>query len=277
MNAAHPSDEQLSAYLDGEADEAVAGHVEGCAVCAAGLDQLREVVALVATPIQPPGADVRQRAIAVALAAQHGERHRAEVIPMARRRARVPGWVLPAAAAVAAVLLAVPVISSMGGGGSAKKATSAASATTAAPLNQEAADTAAGAAATTTTVAASSSGALASPAAPNFQAGVVVLGSVTDAAELRTRVNDHLLAPPASEKRAASATTANKSTAATPPTACSQRAAAAAGAGRVEISRATLRWQGQPATVFAYRRGQEPVFLAVVADRSCTVLLTTNA
>ena len=42
------------------------------------------------------------------------------------------------------------------------------------------------------------------------------------------------------------------------------------------VYQASLVWQGRPATVTAYRRGQEPVFLVVVADGSCTVLLTTN-
>src|SRR5204863_9900599 len=67
MNAAHPTDEQLSAHLDGEAEATVADHVAGCPVCAAALDRLRLVTVALSAPVEPPSAEVRERAIAFAV------------------------------------------------------------------------------------------------------------------------------------------------------------------------------------------------------------------
>ncbi|HZQ84249.1 MAG TPA: hypothetical protein VFA83_05405 [Acidimicrobiales bacterium] len=67
MSTMHPSDEDLSAYLDGEAPE-VAAHVDGCAACRARVERLRGAAAMVATPPPPPHPAARDAAIAAAVA-----------------------------------------------------------------------------------------------------------------------------------------------------------------------------------------------------------------
>ena len=63
----HPSDEGLSAFIDG--DPAAAAHVRRCRDCRARADQLQGAARAVATPVALPSADAREAAIARAVAA----------------------------------------------------------------------------------------------------------------------------------------------------------------------------------------------------------------
>src|SRR4051794_31330146 len=139
--APHPSDEDLSALLDGEADHAVDVHVESCTSCGQRVEALRQVIVAVATPVSPVAAEVRTQHVAYAIAAAaevpvEPDRPVVALPKRARRDRRPPAWLLPAAAAVAALLLAVPLLASLGGGGGgSKKSASAVSeqTTTSAP------------------------------------------------------------------------------------------------------------------------------------------------
>ena len=88
MSTTHPDDEQLSAFLDGEADGDAAAHIAGCADCSARVEALRSVASAVAAPLPQVDPTERDAAIAIALAA-------AEADVVARRRIgsarRVPG------------------------------------------------------------------------------------------------------------------------------------------------------------------------------------------
>ena len=62
-SSGHPDFEALSAHVDGEAPE-VAAHVAGCAECRTKLKWLRTAIALVATPVPPADASVREQVLA---------------------------------------------------------------------------------------------------------------------------------------------------------------------------------------------------------------------
>jgi hypothetical protein len=99
----HPTDEQLSAALDGQ-DAGAAEHARGCTECQSRLDGLRAVIALVA---QPPPIDpaARDRAVAAAVAATAVTAPITSLPPPeARRRFR---WNALAAAAVVVIAAAV--------------------------------------------------------------------------------------------------------------------------------------------------------------------------
>ena len=107
----HATDEQLSAHLDGEApaDEraSVAAHLESCPRCRDRLGELEAVAAAVAEPVPVPSATRRDAAVAAAATAWAEEATpAAEVVPL-RRRALAWG---AAAAAVAAVLVGASVL-----------------------------------------------------------------------------------------------------------------------------------------------------------------------
>ncbi len=74
----HPDFEALSAHFDGEAPE-VAAHVAGCAECRTTLKWLRTASSMVAAPVPPAPASVRDQAIARAgdaFASATGDRER---------------------------------------------------------------------------------------------------------------------------------------------------------------------------------------------------------
>jgi hypothetical protein len=108
MSQAHPTDEQLSASLDGH-DDGAAAHALDCEACQARLAELRSVIALVAQ-VPPVDEVARERALALAL-----DTPMAPDIGLARpgqsrvRGGRAGVW-LAAAAAVVLVLLAVPLL-----------------------------------------------------------------------------------------------------------------------------------------------------------------------
>jgi len=99
----HPTDEQLSAALDGH-DPGAADHAASCPACAARLHDLRRVQALVA---QAPALDdaARERAIGAALdAAVTAPAASIRAVPEPRRLwAERRGGLLAAAAVVAVV------------------------------------------------------------------------------------------------------------------------------------------------------------------------------
>ena len=113
----HPTDEQLSAALDGQ-DPGASAHASGCSACAARLDALRAVIGLVAAPV-PVDEVARERAIAAALSAPMAAPGAIGLTPVGpdRRRWRNPGMgtALAAVAALILVLLIVPRLGFSGG------------------------------------------------------------------------------------------------------------------------------------------------------------------
>ncbi|HET7487923.1 MAG TPA: hypothetical protein VFJ85_08340 [Acidimicrobiales bacterium] len=127
MNTSHLDDEALSASLDGEEPDAAA-HLAACATCAGRRDALDTARRAVAAPPAPAPVEAADRAVAAALGAFDAARpptasrpaREASVVPLAApgrrahaapaRRRAVPGWVLGVAAAVVAIALAVPVL-----------------------------------------------------------------------------------------------------------------------------------------------------------------------
>ncbi|HVV35050.1 MAG TPA: hypothetical protein VHC63_00490 [Acidimicrobiales bacterium] len=109
----HPSDEILSARLDGEAVAAADGaHIDGCAACRTRLDELRAVTVALRAPMLPP-ARLREAAVASALVETTGaraavRRRLARRRPPATRPAR-PTRHTNAASAAAALAVAVGV------------------------------------------------------------------------------------------------------------------------------------------------------------------------
>lgn len=118
MNSPHLDDERLSAHLDGsqfdDTDPAAADHLAQCASCRARLESFRSVASLVGAPVAPPSAGAVDAAVAAALAV-HASPGGSPVVPLStavrRRRTQVG---LAAAAAVVTVVLG---ITTLGGGG----------------------------------------------------------------------------------------------------------------------------------------------------------------
>lgn len=119
---AHPTDEQLSAALDGQ-DPGAAEHAIGCAQCQSRLDDLRAVVDLVS---QPPPIDpaARDRAVAAAVATTAVTAPITSLPPPgARGRFR---WNALAAAAVVVIAAAVSLPLVLRGSSAKKTASTAA-------------------------------------------------------------------------------------------------------------------------------------------------------
>jgi len=94
MSMSHPSDEELSAHLDGEAPE-FGDHVAGCPACRGRLDALRGVATLIATPPPPPDAARRDDAIAAALARPARSNRRLALVAAAAAIVLVAGIATP--------------------------------------------------------------------------------------------------------------------------------------------------------------------------------------
>lgn len=106
----HPSDEHLSAHLDGEVPE-VASHLSGCEQCAEQFALLREARHLVASPVEELGEATDSALIGNAMGA-YG-RQRPSVVQVSRPgRARGGNLTSPIVRAAAAVL----VLGAVGGG-----------------------------------------------------------------------------------------------------------------------------------------------------------------
>jgi hypothetical protein len=99
----HPSEEDLSALLDGE--RGASAHVEACAACQTRVDQLRAAAVAVGAPVALPDRATRDAAIARAVAAATlpaRARSRERWIVRARRPLLAGGAALTAVAAAAA-------------------------------------------------------------------------------------------------------------------------------------------------------------------------------
>ena len=100
----HPSEEDLSALLDGE--HGASAHVETCAACQTRVDQLRAAAAAVAAPVALPDPATRDAAIARAVAAAGAParlgRSRPRWVLRVRRPVLAGGAALTAVAAAAA-------------------------------------------------------------------------------------------------------------------------------------------------------------------------------
>lgn len=288
MTDAHPDDESLSAALDGE-DAGAAEHVTACAACRARSDALAAASRAVARVGHAP-AGLADRAVAAALAAFTDERagagqpsgtaDGATVVPLrpavpvpgsvitssgAGRGGggrRVPAWAMGVAAALLAVLVAVPVlIRQSGDGGPAQVAQrdrglDASTAETAAPpveggdLGDQSDQLALGAllagavgGATETKAAGAPAG---DPSTTAFSAGQAVDPARTAAPSATGATDAGPPASPASDSASAPDAAAIG--------ACEKAVATdySKGLGAL-LYRATLRWQGTPAVLLAYR------------------------
>lgn len=238
MRTSHPSDEALSAHLDGEAPE-VAAHLADCDACRSRVGDLRRVAALIGTPPSPTGDDARDDAIARALADQ-GDDSR-------RRRLTL---VAVAAVVVAAAGIATPLL--LRGSGDERT-------TTALSSPQSASDR----------VRAGAEGKSAGLAAP-FEAGDI--GDQSDPAALSSLVSSALSraadSQTASGGTAAAASGAGSSASAPAPP--STIACIAPVDGAQVVYRAELRWKGTPAQLFAIEPGRR---LVVMDSARCRVLV----
>ncbi|MDQ1404105.1 MAG: hypothetical protein QOG03_2421 [Actinomycetota bacterium] len=245
----HPTDEQLSAHFDGEADGAVAGHVTDCAVCTVRLQELASVAHLVAQPPEGPDPAVTERAVAVAL---RGARERPASIPALGPRSGRRwngGWTVAAAAAViVALLAAVPLLA---------RGHTARTRTTGAALK-------------------GGGGAGAVSAAGPRSGGD--LGDETSPDRLRERVQAQLLpedqAATGPEAPQVASGSFDQST-----IVCVDPARQVAGASEALLYNASLRWQGTPAVVLVFSarpssRGTLTHQLLVLAQSDCAVLVS---
>jgi hypothetical protein len=114
-DAFRPDDEIVSAVLDGEATPEERARVEADPVLAARLAELTAVRDAVAAPVTPPAADLRERAIAAAMAERRSKPEPfGNVRPLRSRSADVPRF-LAVAAAILVVLVGVGILARSGG------------------------------------------------------------------------------------------------------------------------------------------------------------------
>ena len=241
MTPPHPTDEDLSALLDGEAADATAAHAGSCPMCGARLAELEAVAAAVGAPVPSPTDENRDAAVATALAAVDDVGAR-----RAHRERSVPRWLAPAAAA--AVLVAVVIgVALAGGGGRSSNETAKSQA-----RNQR------------TEAGAGSAGSGASAAQD--------LGPL-DEASLRRAVATNLspdaqpgpAAPIAGGLRAGA-------TAANDVAACERVLRAQAPALPALVLAASATWDGQRAAVLVFRAGDEPAQVYVTSQAGCRIL-----
>jgi len=242
MSTSHPSDDDLSAHLDGEAPE-VAAHVAACAVCRSRVEDLRRAAALVAgTPPPQPETQAREAAIARAMAAGTGARSRRLALLAA------------AAAVVVAAGVATPLLLRDGG----QHRTSTALSSPQAASGQ---------------VRAGAEDKSAGVAAAPFDGGDIgdqsdpaALSSLVSAVVTRSAGSQTAVGGPTAAGSAGSSAARSPAAPAPPTTiACSAPAD-----GAQVIYRATLRWKGAPAQLFAIQPGRR---LVVMDSVRCRVLV----
>lgn len=249
MNAPHLDDERLSAHLDGTpldgTDPAAADHLAGCADCRARLEAFRSVAELVGAPLPPPPAGAVDAAVAAALAA-HASPGGSPVVPLStavrRRRTQVG---LAAAAAVVAVVLGV---SSLGGGSDDAQDTALSGSSATGPDLGDQSDARALADRVRTVVEGEFAAGAMSPTADSTEAGDAGASGGGSAAQSE--------AAPAPEGEAA--VTSKRAVAARssvrPSGPCTATARSEYGRGLADlVFEGTLRWEGTPAVVLAYR------------------------
>jgi hypothetical protein len=237
MSTSHPTDEDLSAHLDGEAPE-VADHVAACAACHARLDDLRRAAALVAgAPPPRPPAQARDDAIARALDNETAARPRR----------------LALLAAAAAVLVAAGIATPLLLRGDRQRRTSNALSSARAASGQTGASTESGAdSAASLPIDGGDIGAQSDP---------VALGSLVSSALAPETANQAAIGAAGGGTAAGSAATP------APPT--TMACPAPANGGQV-VYRAALRWKGAPAQLFAIQPGRR---LVVMDSARCRVLV----
>lgn len=113
MTTAHPDDELLSAFLDGEGEDAVA-HLSGCSQCQARMADLRAVVGLVAA-VSPVAPGDRAARVAAALAAADARSTAIAAPPSTGRSGAERRWSPILVAAAVVVLLGLASIPLLGG------------------------------------------------------------------------------------------------------------------------------------------------------------------
>jgi hypothetical protein len=230
----HPSDEELSAHLDGDAPD-LAAHIDGCAVCRARVADLRVVISLVAAPPSPPDDATREVAVAAAL--------RSRATPAPKRLALFAA----AAAVVVALGVATPLLLRHDQPKQTATALSGKTSSGASAGAGTSADRSADALATV------DGGDIGDQSDPAVVGGLVSKAAVPPLAPAPDKGAD--TGPPSG--LAATATAA--------PFVCTPPA----GGGQV-VYRARLRWQGVAAEVFAIEPGRR----MVIMDRArCQVLV----
>lgn len=210
--ARHLSEDRLSSYLDGErsvsarsrAPEATGPeetereiHLDSCEACRARLEGLRAARLLVATPVNPPPAEVRARAIASALAVfeetdEDADETTSQVVSSSRgpwyRRPRV--FLGATAAAMLALAVALPLTLT----GKGASTTSAAKSTHSSASRASAGEAGQAAAGATGSAGASSS---AASGGATGSLALADLGTVSSKKELVSRVRALAISYPA--------------------------------------------------------------------------------
>lgn len=273
MNAPHLDDERLSAHLDGE-DPAAAEHLAECGSCRARLEAFRSVAELVGAPVAPPDGAV-DAAVAAALAA-HASPGGSPVVPLStavrRRRTQVG---LAAAAAVVTVVLGVSSLRGGAGDDSQNMATREASGSAAAgPDLGDQSDARALAERVRSAVEGEFAAGAVSPTADSAEAGGPGASGGGSTAQ-----NEAAPPPPpegeavVAGKRAAAARSSIR-----PSGPCTATARSEYGRGLGDlVFEGTLRWEGTPAVVLAYRiegaTGALDHRVLVLAQDDCRLLV----
>jgi predicted anti-sigma-YlaC factor YlaD len=251
MTMPHIDDETLSALLDGEGEAADAAHLESCPTCRGRRDQLAAAAAAVAEGV-PSDPEVREAHLRAALAVD------TVVTPLRRPRPSPRlAWLGAAAAALVVVAGGVLALGSVGSSSAKRTATASlpASPVTGGP-------------------AAAGGSAAAAPVA-----AMPDLGDQTDVATLAAVVRADVAG------RAKAATVNGQLRTPAPVSPCVAGAQAAAEAlsptavtNPAPVYVATLRWRGQPATVFAFSRAGPATALQieVMGQGSCVNLASTT-
>ena len=279
----HPHDDDLSAYVDGEAADDVGRHVASCPRCNHRVEELRTVSVAVAQPPAAMSDETRAAGLAAAMAASVTAREgSAGAVDHAGRDARVPsldaerqsrqvsrprrGWPawLPAAAVVLAVLVGVPLLL-RGANSSQKAAKSTAGSARPAANAGDASATAGGVA----------SSKAAAPAAPS--ATVVGGGDLGPQSDARTVA---ALASADYERRRAAAGGPEAGSSSAPFASADQSPACPPGpavpAGAAHVYTASVQWKGNAARVFGYQAGAGSLWFDVTPVSDCSVLATAQ-
>jgi negative regulator of sigma E activity len=247
----HLDETALSAMIDGEADRQQAAHVASCTECLDRLARWEAARALVSAPVTPPEAEVRQAAIAAALAGSEATRvmpSKPAPILVARRRRLAP--ILTAVAAAVVVGAVVAAVAHGGNHPSSSKASSAGVPAESTVLGPGAGSKSPVAGSAATSPAGSAGGASSAPnptsndKSTSGQAGVSLspgLGTFATPQALANRLQTLAAHPPTPAPALPSS----------PP--CQAQAASAAGNRRTVPSLvAPLTYEGRPAEVYVY-------------------------
>jgi hypothetical protein len=276
MNDEHLDDELLSAHLDGEAPDA-AEHLAECGACRARMAELESAAALVGGP--PPAMDDRARAAALAVAMDAWQ----EGDTSGTRSGRRQPWLLAVAAVAAGLVVSVAVVRHN--------------------AHDHRSTLASDASGSVTATAALDGGDLGDQSDTSALAGVVrgALGGTRPAApalgESGSAAGGSAAGGPTADRAAPFAATSGSPAqgAATTTTAIPSSAPVAravrrsclptvtqnygAGLGPLAYT-ATLRWQGAPAELLAYRLAQPgknlTIRVFVMAQKDCQLLVVQS-